>query len=81
LIQCSPAVRPLFPVQTWKLILDPKSPIFFRLAVVNEDVVGMSISVLYEETWTVAPICYLEDLFIQTNPRGGGLGRLLIQEI
>jgi len=54
---------------------------FFRLAVVNEDVVGMSISVLYEETWTVAPICYLEDLFIQTNPRGGGLGRLLIQEI
>ena len=53
---------------------------FFRLAVVNEDVVGMSISVLYEKTWTVAPICYLEDLFIQTNPRGAGLGRLLIQE-
>jgi GNAT superfamily N-acetyltransferase len=68
-------------VRTWQRILDPKSPIFCRLAVVNGHVAGLSISVLHEGTWTVAPICYLEDLFVQPNFRGRGLGRLLIQDL
>jgi hypothetical protein len=49
--------------RTWQRILDPNSPIFCRLAEVDASrTVGFSICVLHEGTWTVRPICYLEDL-------------------
>ena len=48
---------------TWKRILDPTSAVFARLATFDENVVGFSISVLHESTWTRTPVCYLEDLF------------------
>jgi GNAT superfamily N-acetyltransferase len=67
--------------RTWQRILDPSSPILARLAVHNDHVVGFSIIVLHEGTWTVEPICYLEDLFVDPNWRGKGAGRLLIQDL
>src|SRR3984957_8300238 len=67
--------------RTWQRILDPAAPIFGRLAVVNDDVAGFSISVLHEGTWVVAPICYLEDLFVSPKIRGQGLGRMLIADL
>lgn len=36
---------------------------------------------LHDGTWTVAPICYLEDLFVAPEFRGHGFGRLLIQDL
>ncbi len=68
-------------VRTWQRILDPASAIFGRLAVVNGAVIGFSVSVLHEGTWTAAPICYLEDLFVDPKSRGRGFGRLLIQDL
>jgi GNAT superfamily N-acetyltransferase len=67
--------------RTWQRILDPASPIFARLAVVNDCVAGFSISVLHEGTWVIAPICYLEDLFVAPQFRGDGLGRMLIANL
>ncbi len=66
---------------TWERMLDPSSPIFGRLAVVQTAVVGFSVSILHEGTWTTEPICYLEDLFVDPNYRGRGLGRLLLQDL
>jgi GNAT superfamily N-acetyltransferase len=66
---------------TWKRILDLTSPIFGRLVVYDAAIVGFSVSLLHESTWTAAPVCYLEDLFIDPNYRGRGLGRLLIQDL
>ena len=66
---------------TWKRMLDPASAVFGRLAIVRTDVVGFTLSVLHEGTWTIAPICYLEDLFVDQNYRGRGLGRLLVQDL
>ena len=34
-----------------------------------------------KSTWTVAPVCYLEDLFVAPSFRGDGIGRLLIQDL
>jgi GNAT superfamily N-acetyltransferase len=68
-------------LRTWQRVLDPNSPIFGRLAVVNGDLVGLSVSVVHEGTWTLAPLCYLEDLFVQPEFRRRGLGRLLIQDL
>lgn len=67
--------------RTWRRILDPAVPMFGRLAVVGRDVVGFSVNVIHEGTWTVAPICYLEDLFVDTAFRRQGIGRLLIQDL
>ncbi len=67
--------------RTWQRILDPASPIFGRLAVTNDDVAGFSICVLHDGTWVVAPICYLEDLFVAPEFRSRGIGRMLIGDI
>jgi GNAT superfamily N-acetyltransferase len=67
--------------RTWQRILDPGSTVFARLAVHHDDVVGFSLSVLHEGTWTIGPICYLEDLFVDPDWRGRGAGRLLIQDL
>jgi len=65
----------------WQRILDPASAIFSRLAALDGDVVGFSISVLHESSWTIAPLCYLEDLFVAPKFRGHGFGRLLIADL
>jgi GNAT superfamily N-acetyltransferase len=66
---------------TWKRMLDPTSAIFGRVATVRTVVVGFTVSVVHEGTWTIAPICYLEDLFVDQNYRGRGLGRLLVEDL
>jgi GNAT superfamily N-acetyltransferase len=67
--------------QTWRRILDPHSAIFARLAEDRGEVIGFSVSVLHEGTWTTEPVCYLEDLFVDPGSRRQGAGRLLIQDL
>jgi len=67
--------------RTWQRILDPASAIFGRLAVADGDVAGFSVSMPHESTWTIAPVCYLEDLFVAPKFRGQGIGRRLIQDL
>jgi GNAT superfamily N-acetyltransferase len=67
--------------QTWQRILDPASAMFGRLAAADGEVVGFSASLLHNSTWTIAPICYLEDLFVAPKFRGRGIGRLLIADL
>ena len=67
--------------RTWQRILDPASPIFARLATVDDAVIGFSTSVLHEITWAIAPVCYLEDLFVAPAFRGRGIGRMLIADL
>jgi hypothetical protein len=57
-------IREPVTAQTWRRILDPASPAFGRLAIPGSAVVGFSISVPHQSTWTIAPVCYLEDLFV-----------------
>jgi GNAT superfamily N-acetyltransferase len=67
--------------RTWRRILDPAPAVFGRLAVADAEVAGFSISVIHESTWTLAPVCYLEDLFVAPKFRGRGIGRSLIQDL
>src|SRR5215469_230415 len=66
---------------TWRRILDPAAPVLGRVAEADGRVVGFSNSVLHESTWAAAPICYLEDLFVDPAVRGSGVGRLLLQDL
>jgi GNAT superfamily N-acetyltransferase len=66
---------------TWRRILNPAVPMLGRIAELDERVVGFSIAVLHESSWAAAPICYLEDLFVDPAVRGGGVGRMLLQDL
>lgn len=66
---------------TWRRLLDPTSSLFGRLAVIDGEGIGFSVSVLHASTWTIGPVCYLEDLFVAPEFRGRGCGRLLITDV
>lgn len=42
--------------------------------------VGFAHTLLHASTWSLAPSCYLEDLFVARPARGGGAGAALIEE-
>jgi GNAT superfamily N-acetyltransferase len=67
--------------RTWQRMLDPASPMFGRLAVADREIAGFSVCVLHDSTWTSAPACYLEDLFVAPKFRGRGCGRALIADL
>ncbi len=66
---------------TWGRMLDQRSQLIGRVAEGDRGLAGFSISVIHEGTWTAAPICYLEDLFVDENARGAGVGFALIQDL
>src|SRR5690554_1975937 len=66
---------------TWRRLLDPNSNMFGRLGVVDGAVAGFTVSVVHPGSWTIAPVCYLEDLFVAPQARGRGLGRALIDDV
>jgi GNAT superfamily N-acetyltransferase len=65
---------------TWRRILDPQSSVFARVAVRDTAITGFAIFVLHDCTWTIAPVCYLEDLFVDPADRNSGIGRALIED-
>jgi GNAT superfamily N-acetyltransferase len=67
--------------RTWQRILDTAASVFGRVAVIDDCVAGFSICVLHEGTWVIAPVCYLEDLFVAPQFRGHGVGRMLIADL
>lgn len=66
---------------TWARILNPAAALFCRVAEVEGAVAGFTVNVLHEGSWASAPICYLEDLFVDPAARGHGIGRMLIQDL
>lgn len=80
---------------TWRRMLDPAEPLFGRLAIrcteggqggqaapaEDEDIVGFAVCVLHAGTWSLDPLCYLEDLFVDPSARGEGAGRALIEDL
>jgi GNAT superfamily N-acetyltransferase len=67
---------------TWSRIVDQARPdLFARLAERDGQVVGFAVCVLHPGTWTIAPICYLEDLCVDEVARGAGVGHALIEDL
>jgi GNAT superfamily N-acetyltransferase len=80
LVFYSKELDPEISAHTWARILDPGSPVFARIAERDGVFAGFAVCVLHEGTWVKAPICYLEDLFVDQALRGG-LGRALIDDL
>jgi GNAT superfamily N-acetyltransferase len=66
---------------TWQRILDPEFNM--NCAVAEEDgaVIGFVTYNLQNSTWSPNGHCYLEDLFVDPNSRGSGVGRSLIEYV
>lgn len=67
--------------KTWARILDPASPLTCRLAVVDGSVVGFAIHFTHPSTWVISDDCYLEDLYVDSDVRGAGVGRALLDDL
>ena len=62
--------------------MDPASPVHAIVAERPRDgVIGMANYIIHENTWTLTPVCYLEDLFVEPKLRGLGLGKALLQRV
>lgn len=46
-----------------------------------EGPIGLVHGVLHASTWTQAPYCYLEDLFVAEGSRGTGAGQALVEAV
>jgi GNAT superfamily N-acetyltransferase len=65
--------------RTWARIMDAGTVIDAIVAEdANQRVVGIANYLLHESTSSLAPVCYLQDLFVDPTCQGAGVGRILI---
>jgi GNAT superfamily N-acetyltransferase len=64
---------------TWgALIAESRPEMLGRVAEADGRVVGMLNAIIHPNTWFRMPVCYLEDLYVDAERRGRGVGRALI---
>lgn len=66
---------------TWARLLDPREPMHCELAVRDGKPIGLVHYIFHRSTWTSGDYCYLQDLYVQPEVRGGGVGRALIERV
>jgi GNAT superfamily N-acetyltransferase len=47
----------------------------------NDNLLGIVHFLFHEDTWSTAPACYLQDLYVDSKARGTGCGRQLIEAV
>ena len=75
------SVAPEVTEATWTRLHDPDAPMFALVAEDEAGVFGLVQCVLHASTWSMAPYCYLGDLYVDPSRRGTGAGRALIEAV
>lgn len=65
----------------WERLLAPEEPMHGALALEDGRPVGLVHHLEHRSFWTVGNYCYLQDLFVAPEARGGGIGRMLIEHV
>jgi GNAT superfamily N-acetyltransferase len=64
---------------TWKRVMDASSQVYAIVADhESQGVIGIANYIIHENTATLTPVCYLQDLFVDPAQRAGGVGQQLI---
>lgn len=66
---------------TWSKILDNNSSVYGFAAFKEGQLIGISHVVLHPNTWNTTECCYLEDLYVDNDARGLGVGKALIEHV
>lgn len=66
---------------TWLRLHDPTFNLHGIVAMVDEKVIGFANYLYRPSSWASNDYCYLEDLFVDSNLRGVGAGRTLIDAV
>ena len=66
----------------WSRILTPSEPIWcIFVSQAGAEPQGFALYVMHPHTWSLQPVCYLEDIFVAPEIRGRGAGRALIEKL
>jgi GNAT superfamily N-acetyltransferase len=66
---------------TWSRFFDAYEPMHAIVADHAGDLLGLVHFIFHRSTISIAPTCYLQDLFTLESARGKGLGRALIEQV
>ncbi|QXH56567.1 GNAT family N-acetyltransferase [Pseudomonas maumuensis] len=66
---------------TWQRLLDPGEPTHSALAWVDGKAVGLVNFIYHRTNWSIQNTCYLQDLYVDSEQRGLGIGRQLIEHV
>jgi GNAT superfamily N-acetyltransferase len=66
---------------TWRRFLSPAEPLHAVVAETDRQLIGLAHYLIHRSTWATVGYCYLEDLFVDPDMRGHGVGAALIEAV
>jgi GNAT superfamily N-acetyltransferase len=66
---------------TWKRLINNEQKMYGFVAENESGVIGFTHCLFRPSTWTETDYCYLEDLYVEPNIRGKGVGRALMNRV
>lgn len=66
---------------TWKRIFDADEPVHALVADLEGRLIGLAHFLFHRSTISIAPTCYLQDLFTSKEARGRGVATELIEAV
>jgi GNAT superfamily N-acetyltransferase len=68
--------------ETWRRFHDPVVPMFVLGAFrAEQELIGFATYQFHLSSWSIGPVCYLEDLFTAPTARGLGAGAAMIAAV